>query len=78
MRKYSCSGPHVAVTRVAFEPNRFSTRVACLDRTSMERRSGVFLSNASPVQLTNAVGMTSVTLLPLSSSHGALVGSHAV
>ena len=78
IRKYSCSGPQVAVTRVAVEPNSLSTRTACADSASIERRSGVFLSSASPVQLTNAVGMTSVTLLPLSSSQGGLVGSHAV
>ena len=78
MRKYSCSGPQVVMTRSAFEPNSFSTRTACLDSASIERSSGVFLSSASPVQLTNAVGMTSVTALPLFSSQGGLVGSHAV
>src|ERR687898_810181 len=78
MRKYSCSGTHVAVTRVASDPKSPSTRTACVDNASIERSSGVFLSSASPVQLTNAVGMTSVTLLPLQSSHGGLVGSHAV
>ena len=55
----------MAVTRVASEPNSFSARTACFDSASIERSSGVFLSSASPVQLTNAVGMTSVTLLPL-------------
>src|SRR5262249_62371520 len=78
IRKYSCSGPHVVVTRVVLEPNNFSTRTACFDSASIERRSGVFLSRVSPVQLTNAVGMTSVTAPPLCSSHGGLVGSHAV
>ena len=53
-------------------------RTACFDSASIERSSGVFLSSASPVQLTNAVGMTSVTAPPLFSSHGGLVGSHAV
>ena len=64
MRKYSCSGPHVVMTRSAFEPNSFSTRTACFDSASIERSSGVFLSSVSPVQLTNAVGMTSVTAPP--------------
>ena len=41
-------------------------------------RSGVFLSSASPVQLTNAVGMTSVVPFDITSSQGGLVGSHAV
>jgi hypothetical protein len=53
-------------------------RTACFDNASMERRSGVFLSSASPVQLTNAVGMTSVVPCGMTSSQGALVGSHAV
>src|SRR6266850_6415880 len=78
MRKYSCSGPQVAKTRSAVEPNSFSTRTACFDTASIERSSGVFLSSASPVQLTNAVGITNVTLLPLTCSHGGLVGSQAV
>src|SRR5262249_37621316 len=60
------------------ELRSFSTRTAWRDSASIERSSGVFLSSASPVQLTNAVGMTSVTLFPLTCSHGGLVGSHAV
>ena len=51
---------------------------ACFDSASCERRSGVFLSSASPVQLTKAVGMTSVAPFGLSKSHGGDVGSHAV
>src|SRR5437660_4019933 len=78
MRKYSCSGPHVVTTRSAVDPNSFRTRTACFDSASIDRRSGVFLSSASPVQLTKAVGMTSVTELPLLRSHGGLVGSQAV
>src|SRR5687768_7233705 len=78
MRKYSCSAPQVEKTRSAEEPNSLSTRTACFETASIERRSGVFLSSASPIQLTNAVGITSVTLLPLLSSQGGLVGSHAV
>ena len=78
MRKYSCSGPHVVVTRSAFEPNNFRMRTACVESASIERSSGVFLSSASPVQLTNAVGITSVTEPGFFSSHIGLVGSHAV
>ena len=66
------------MTRAAVDPNSFSTRTACLESASIERSSGVFLSSVSPVQLTKAVGITSVTELPLYSSHGGLVGSHAV
>jgi hypothetical protein len=66
------------ITRSAVEPNSFRMRTACRDSASIERRSGVFLSSASPVQLRNAVGMTRVTAPPLFNSHGGLVGSHAV
>ncbi len=53
-------------------------RIACFDSASMERSSGVFLSSASPVQLKNAVGMTSVVPFWDVRSHGGLVGSQAV
>src|SRR5688500_2072195 len=53
-------------------------RTACLDSDSIDRSSGVFLSSDSPVQLTNAVGITSVVPFCEVSSHGGLVGSHAV
>jgi hypothetical protein len=53
-------------------------RTACFDSASIERSGGVFLSSASPVQLTNAGGITSVVALSLFSSYGGLVGSHAV
>ena len=66
------------MTRSAGEPNSSRTRTACFESASIERSSGVFLSSVSPVQLTNAVGMTSVTAPPLYSSQGGLVGSHAV
>ena len=66
------------MTCVAFEPNSFRMRTACVDSASIERSSGVFLSSASPVQLTNAVGMTSVAPVWFISSQGGLVGSHAV
>ena len=65
-------------TRSAREPNSFRMRTACDDSASIERSSGVFLSSASPVQLTNAVGMTSVMPFGFESSQGGLVGSHAV
>ena len=66
------------MTRSAGEPNSFRMRTACFDSASWERKSGVFLSRASPVQLTKAVGITSVTAPPLFSSQGGEVGSHAV
>src|SRR5262245_51452377 len=78
MRKYSCSGPHVVITRSAFEPKSLRMRTACVESASVERRGGVFLSRASPLHVTNAVGMTSVTPLGLTSSQGGEVGSHAV
>src|SRR5205809_5118109 len=78
MRKYSCSGPHVVTTRCALEPNRRRVRTACLEIASIDRRSGVFLSSALPVQLTNAVGITSVVPCGVTRSQGGLVGSHAV
>ena len=78
MRKYSCSGPHVVWTRSAVDPNSFRMRTACFETASIERRSGVFVSSDSPVQLTNADGMTSVVPFWPTSSQGALVGSHAV
>src|SRR4051812_14781690 len=48
------------------------------DNAWMDRKSGVFLSRASPVQLTKAVGMTSVEPLGLSKIKAGLVGSQAV
>src|SRR6267154_3755387 len=44
----------------------------------MDLSSGVFLSSASPVQLKNAVGMTSVAPLGFSMMYAGDVGSHAV
>ena len=63
-RKYSCSQPRVACTCLtpASLPKSFRMRIACFDIAWMERRCGVFLSRASPVQLTKAVGMQSVTI----------------
>ena len=54
----------MVITRSAVDPKSVRIRTACVDKASIERRSGVFLSSASPVQLTNAVGMTSVTAPP--------------
>ncbi|MEZ5289060.1 MAG: hypothetical protein R2712_30510 [Vicinamibacterales bacterium] len=54
-----------------------STRTAAAESASIERSNGVFLSSASPVQLTNAVETTRRPV-PFMSSHGGLVGSHAV
>src|SRR4029079_8999616 len=53
-------------------------RSAWVDRASIERSRGVFLSRASPVQLKNAVGMTSVEPLGFSMIYAGEVGSHAV
>src|SRR4026208_897724 len=78
MRKYSCSGPHVVMTRSAFDPNSLRMRTACVESASIERKSGGFLSSASPVHDSNAVGMTRVTPFGLTRSHGGDVGSHAV
>ena len=43
-----------------FLPKSASTREAALLTAAIERRSGVFLSRASPFQETKAVGMQSV------------------
>ena len=53
-------------------------RTAWRESASIDRSSGVFVSRASPVQLTNAVGITSVVPFGVTSSQGGLVGSHAV
>ena len=50
----------------SFLPNSLRMRRAWLLRASIDRSSGVFLSRASPVQLRNAVGMTSVEPLGFS------------
>ena len=65
-------------TRCARDPNSFRMRTACLESASIERSSGVLVSSASPVQLTNAVGITSVVPFGVTRSQGGLVGSHAV
>ena len=53
-------------------------RTACLERASIDRSSGVFLSRASPVQEQKAVGMQRVVPLGLSRMKAGLVGSQAV
>ena len=54
-------------------------RRACLDSASIERSSGVFLSSASPVHDTNAVGMHERACRSGSRMMNAgLVGSQAV
>ena len=59
-------------------PKSLRTRRACLERASIERSSGVFLSRASPVQEQKAVGMHSVVPLGFSRMNAGLVGSQAV
>ena len=56
-------------------PNNFKMRWACLFRACIERSTGVFLSSASPVQETNAVGMHSVVPLGFSRMYAGLVTS---
>jgi len=68
----------VVWTRRAGEPKSRRIRTAWAESASTERSSGVFLSSASPVQLTNALGITSVTPFDDLWSQGGLVGSHAV
>jgi hypothetical protein len=53
-------------------------RSACFESASIERRRGIFVSSASPVHDTNAVGMTSVALLSPRIRKAGLVGSQAV
>ena len=73
--KYSCSGPTVVATCfTSVLPNSFKMRNACSFNASIERKSGVFLSRASPVYEQNAVGIQSVC----SFTNGYAVGSHTV
>jgi hypothetical protein len=61
MRKYSCSEPTVVKTCLASVlPKSLRTRIAWTLSASIDLSRGVFLSSASPVQLRNAVGITSV------------------
>ena len=59
-------------------PKILRMRSACLESASTERRSGILVSSASPVQETNAVGMQRVTLLSPRMRNAGLVASHAV
>ncbi len=64
MRKYSCSGPTMGITRLAsVSPKSLKILIPCLLSASIDLRSGVFLSSASPLYEQNAVGMQRV--LPL-------------
>ena len=56
----------------------FRMRRACVLSACMDRRRGVFLSSASPVQETKAVGMQSVVPFGFSRMYAGLVTSHAV
>ena len=79
-RKYSCSGPTVVYTRETpwSVPKIFRMRSAWRESASTERRSGILVSSASPVQETNAVGMQRVTLLSPRMRNAGLVASQAV
>ena len=57
IRKYSCSGPTVGVTFLTSLPKSFKILLHCLSITSIERKSGVFLSRDSPLYEQNAVGI---------------------
>jgi hypothetical protein len=64
IKKYSCSGPTDDTTRFAsVTPNNRNMRSAWWLRACMERKSGVFLSRASPLYEQKAVGIYRV--LPL-------------
>ena len=79
MRKYSCSGPTVVNTRAAVSsPSNRRARIAEPDSASIERRSGILASSASPVQDANAVGMQRSAPFGFSRMKAGLVGSQAV
>ena len=78
-KKYSCSGPTDTLTLVAVVfPKSFTILRACLLIASIDLRSGVFLSSASPVYEQKAVGMQSVTPAPDSLRKAGEVISQAV
>ena len=52
--------------------------IADFDSASIERSSGIFVSSASPVHETNAVGMHSSVPLGFSMRNAGDVGSQAV
>ena len=72
--KYSCSGPTVVATWETSFPKSLRMRIACTFNASIERRSGVFLSKASPVYEQKAVGIQRVCSL----MNGYEVGSQTV
>src|SRR5262245_46209731 len=79
MRKYSCSGPVVGKTLVtSFSPIKRRSRTACASIAWQDRRRGVFLSSASPVQEQKAVGIISVDPDGVSRRNAGEVGSQAV
>ncbi len=59
-------------------PKSLRIRIAWRERASIERSSGIFLSSASPVQETKAVGMQRVTVASPRTRNAGLVGSQAV
>ena len=66
-------------TRVlASSPNRRSARIALVDSASIERRSGILWSSASPVHDANAVGMQRNAPFGFSRMNAGDVGSQAV
>ena len=78
-RKYSCSAPQLELMRAtSVSPSSRSSRWAWALTAALERSSGVFLSRASPVQLTNTVGMQRVTPLGVRINQAGLVTSQAV
>ncbi len=79
IRKYSCSGPTEQRTLdTSSFPNNLRMRTACLLIASIERRSGVFLSSASPVYEQNAVGIQSRVPIASSRRNAGEVQSQAV
>ena len=59
-------------------PKSLRTLRACVSSAWVDRRTGVFLSRASPVHDTKAVGMARVVPLGFSMMKAGLVTSHAV
>src|SRR3954451_1244845 len=79
MRKYSCSGPTVVNTLLdVWSPNRRRAAIAAFESASIERKSGIFVSSASPVHDANAVGMHSTAPFGFSRMNAGEVGSQAV
>jgi len=67
------------LTRFTFLfPNTFNNLVVWISNACIERRSGVFLSNASPLYEQNAVGIHKIQALSVSLMNAGDVQSHAV